>query len=161
MCKEHTLNGSTKVLSRSHPTLYFWLRRGGRPIRSIINFMIRSNCPKSYNEFLESYLFNLRKCLFSIFPDSHFGNYTYKKSNVQILWTWNLVFLWAVCTIHQTFVLVKTYWSLQHVFNVTFFCLPRRLKEVLKTSWRHNCKTSCKHVLKTSWRRLEDVLKTF
>ena len=66
----------------------------------------------------------------------------------------NLVFLWAVCTIQQTFVLVKTYWSLQHVFNVTFFCLPRRLKEVLKTSWRHNCKTSCKHVLKTSWRRL-------
>ena len=27
-----------------------------------------------------------------------------------------------------------------------------------KTSWRHNCKTSCKHVLKTSWRPLEDVL---
>ena len=30
------------------------------------------------------------------------------------------------------------------------------------TSWRHNCKTSCKHVLKkswkTSWRRLEEVL---
>ena len=33
-----------------------------------------------------------------------------------------------------------------------------------KTSWRHNCKTSCKHVLKTPWRRLanvlEDVLQT-
>ena len=25
-------------------------------------------------------------------------------------------------------------------------------------SWRHNCKTSCKHVMRTSWRRLEDVL---
>ena len=33
-------------------------------------------------------------------------------------------------------------------------------QDVLKTSWRHNCKTSCKHVLKMSWRRLEDVLKT-
>ena len=34
----------------------------------------------------------------------------------------------------------------------------RRTEDVLKTSWRHNCKTSCKHVLKTSWRRLQDVL---
>ena len=31
-------------------------------------------------------------------------------------------------------------------------------QDVLKTSWRYNCKTSCKHVLKMSWRRLEDVL---
>ena len=34
-----------------------------------------------------------------------------------------------------------------------------------KTSWRHNCKTSCKHVLKTSWRHFRKtyckyVLKT-
>ena len=51
----------------------------------------------------------------------------------------------------QIFVLVKTYW--------------RRLQCNIflssKTSWRHNCKTSCKHVLKTSWRCLENVLKTF
>ena len=47
---------------------------------------------------------------------------------------------------------------LQDVFSVTFFCLPRRLEDALKTSWRHNCNTSCKHVLKTSWRRLEDIL---
>ena len=58
---------------------------------------------------------------------------------------------------------LKTSWRrLEDVFSVTFFCLPRRLENVLKTSWRHNCKTSCKHVLKTSWkmswRRLEDVL---
>ena len=50
----------------------------------------------------------------------------------------------------QIFVLVKTYW--------------RRLQCNIflssKTSWRHNCKTSCKHVLKTSWRCLENVLKT-
>ena len=39
---------------------------------NIINFMIRSSCPESYNEFLDSYFFNLRKCLFRIFPDSHF-----------------------------------------------------------------------------------------
>ena len=32
-------------------------------------------------------------------------------------------------------------------------------EDVLKTSWRHNCKTSCKLVLKTSWRCLEDVLE--
>ena len=56
---------------------------------------------------------------------------------------------------------LKTSWRrLEDVFSVTFFCLPRRLENVLKTSWRHNCKTSCKHVWKTSWRRLEDVLKT-
>ena len=59
---------------------------------------------------------------------------------------------------------LKTSWRrLEDVFSVTFFCLPRRLEHVLKTSWRHNCKKSCKHVLKTSWRRfarhLEDVLR--
>ena len=31
---------------------------------NIINFMIRSNCPKSYNEFLGTYFFNLGKFLF-------------------------------------------------------------------------------------------------
>ena len=45
---------------------------------------------------------------------------------------------------------------LQHVFSVAFFCLPRRLQDVLKTS--------CKYVLKTSWKMkdcyAEDVLKT-
>ena len=68
---------------------------------------------------------------------------------------------------------------LHDVFNVTIFCLPRRLArclqdafktylhDVFKTSWNtKNCyaedvlKTSSRHVLKTSWRRLEDVLKT-
>ena len=54
---------------------------------------------------------------------------------------------------------LKMSWRwLQHVFSVTFFCLLRRLQDALKTSSRHNCKTSCKHVLETSWRRLEDVL---
>ena len=55
----------------------------------------------------------------------------------------------------QTFVLVKTYGRrLQcNIFLST------------KTSWRHDCKTSCKHVLKTSWRRFRTtyckyVLKT-
>ena len=32
-------------------------------------------------------------------------------------------------------------------------------EHVLKTSWRHNCKTSCKHVLITPWRCLADVLE--
>ena len=48
---------------------------------------------------------------------------------------------------------LKTSWRwLQHVFSVTSFCLLRRLQDALKTSSRHNCKTSCKHVLETSWR---------
>ena len=65
---------------------------------------------------------------------------------------------------------------LQDVFSETFFCLPRRLGDIIarrlaNTSWRHleawshNCKTSYKHVLKTSWktfwRRFGNVLKTF
>ena len=37
---------------------------------------------------------------------------------------------------------------LQHVFSVTILRLPKRLEDVLKTSWRH------------LGRRLEDVLKT-
>ena len=58
---------------------------------------------------------------------------------------------------------LKTSWRrLEDDFSVTFFCLSRRLQDVLKTSSRHNCKNS-------SWRRLEedvlhegleDVLKT-
>ena len=55
---------------------------------------------------------------------------------------------------------LKTSWKrLEDVFSVIFFCLPRRLENVLKTSWTHNCKTSCKRILNTSWKRLEDVLQ--
>ena len=56
-------------------------------------------------------------------------------------------------------------WSwrrLQHVFSVTILRLPRRLEDVLKTSWRRPAKTFWRRledVLKTSWRRLEDVLE--
>ena len=39
-------------------------------------FMIRNICPESSNEFLDSYFFNLRKCLFRVFLDSHFWNHT-------------------------------------------------------------------------------------
>ena len=53
---------------------------------------------------------------------------------------------------------------LQHVFSVTILCLPRRLEDVLKTSWKtKNCyaedilKTCLEDVLKTSWRCLEDI----
>ena len=60
---------------------------------------------------------------------------------------------------------LETSWRrLQDVFNETFFCLPRRLEDIIARclantswrrleAWRHNCKTSYKHVLKTSWRR--------
>ena len=66
-------------------------------------------------------------------------------------------------------------WSwrrLQHVFSVTILRLPRRLEDVLKTSWKtKNCyaedvlKMSWRHVLKTSWRHVlkmswRHVLKT-
>ena len=34
-------------------------------------------------------------------------------------------------------------------------------KHVLKTSWRHNCKTSYKHVLKTSWRRFRKTYRKY
>ena len=72
----------------------------------------------------------------------------------------------AICfSTQQTFVLVKTYWRrLQDVFSVTFFCLPRRLEDIIarrlaNTSWRRFRKTYCKYVLKTSWRRLQEVLE--
>ena len=38
---------------------------------------------------------------------------------------------------------------LQDVFSVTFFCLPRRLEDII-----------ARRLANTSWRRLEDVLKT-
>ena len=55
------------------------------------------NCSESYNEFLDSYFFNLRKCLFRIFPDSHFWNHTSEKSNRPVFVNMNLVFLLALC----------------------------------------------------------------
>ena len=51
------------------------------------------------------------------------------------------------------------YWSwrrLKHVFSVAIFCLPRHLKDVLKTSWRH----LAKRLENMSWRRLKEVLET-
>ena len=63
----------------------------------------------------------------------------------------------------------------EDVFSVTFFCLPRRLQDVLKTlfqdvmqtrledvlktSWRRFRKRHCIFILKTSWRRLQKVLE--
>ena len=64
---------------------------------------------------------------------------------------------------------LKTSWRhLEDVFSVTFFCLPRRLEDIIarrlaNTSWRRLGRR-LEDVLKTSWRRLgrhlEDVLKT-
>ena len=45
---------------------------------------------------------------------------------------------------------------LQNVFSVTIFCLPIRLEDALKTSWKtKNC-----YAEDMSWRRLQDVLET-
>ena len=63
MCKEHTLNRFTNLLSKNHPTLFFCLRREfdwtayGEP--GTCNHLIRNNCPEFRNEHLESYFFKL------------------------------------------------------------------------------------------------------
>ena len=52
-----------------------------------------SNCSELY-KFLDSYFFNLQKCLFKIFPDGHFWNHIYKKKNNHLHFVnINLVFL--------------------------------------------------------------------
>ena len=58
-------------------------------------------------------------------------------------------------------------YSLQDVFSVTIFCLPRRLQDVLKTSSRRlgrqkivMLKTCWRSLEGMSWRRLQDVFKT-
>ena len=67
--KEYILSRSTNFKSRNHSTLCFLFRRetqiSRRPI--LVNFMIRDNWPESFIQFLDSYLFNLQKCLFTIF----------------------------------------------------------------------------------------------
>ena len=63
MCREHTLDRYSKLLSRKRTTFCFLLRRNKVdrfPV--LIKFMIRSNCRESYNKFLLlllSYSFNL------------------------------------------------------------------------------------------------------
>ena len=68
---------------------------------------------------------------------------------------------------------VRAYWTgflqdmsfrrLQHVFSVTILRLPRRLEDVLMTSWRHLAKTSSKKtyledVSKILWRQTKYLL---
>ena len=97
MCKEYTLRRSKTLLSNNHPALYCCLRREGQRMPLIlVNFMIRSNCPESSNEFLDNYFFNLRKC--GIFANSHFKNHNFKKSNRPLFVNINLVFSLAACT---------------------------------------------------------------
>ena len=52
---------------------------------------------------------------------------------------------------------------LQGVFSVRYFCLPRRLEDVLKTSWKRLARRLedilGRRIANTSWRRLEDVLE--
>ena len=88
---------STNLLSRKDPTSCFWLRRKGRQVPNIINFIIRSNCSESHSESLKSYFFNLPKCLFRILPDSHSWNHTYKKSNFPVFVNMSLEFLLPAC----------------------------------------------------------------
>ena len=69
MCKEDTLTRSTKLLSRNHLTLCFWLRRYGRQL-------------------------NLQP---RIFQDSRFWNHTWEKSNRPVFINMNWVFLLTAC----------------------------------------------------------------
>ena len=65
---------------------------------------------------------------------------------------------------------LETSWRrLEDVFSVTFFCLPRRLEDIIarrlaNTSWRRLEDIIARRLTNTSWRRLgrrfEDVLKT-
>ena len=53
---------------------------------------------------------------------------------------------------------------LQDVFSVTFFCLPRRLEDIIarrlaNTSWRRLEDILGRRIANTSWRRLQDVFK--
>ena len=59
--------------------------------------MIRFKCLESHIKFLGSYLFNLRMCLFKIFPDCHFWNHTLEKSDRTIFVNMHLGFLLAAC----------------------------------------------------------------
>ena len=45
----------------------------------LITLLIRSNCPESYNAFLDSYFFNLRNCLLRIFQTVTSKNIPKKK----------------------------------------------------------------------------------
>ena len=80
MCRERTLSGSTNLLSKNHRILCLRLRKRIRQIPNIIIFMI-SNFRKSYNEFLESFLLNVRKCLYRMFLHSHFWTHILEKTS--------------------------------------------------------------------------------
>ena len=61
--------------------------------------MIRSNCPESYHEFLNSYFFNLQKCLFRIFPTVTSESILKKRPTLSLVFVnMNSVFLLAACT---------------------------------------------------------------
>ena len=75
--------------------------------------------------------------------------------------TWNLIGIWLIPSKHllvlktsSRYALKTSSTRLQH----NNLRLPRRLKDVLKTSWRHILKTCPEVVLKTC---LEEVLKTY
>ena len=59
----------------------------------------------------------------------------------------------------------SSWWTrTEDVFSVTFFCLPRRLEDIIarrlaNTSWKR-LEGVFQTSWKTSWKRLEDVLKT-
>ena len=56
-----------------------------------------SNCSESYDEFLDSYFFNLPKCLFRSFPDSHFWKPYLRKKELSSFSKHGLVFSLANC----------------------------------------------------------------
>ena len=135
------------------------------PYNFRINVFIEISLRIVYSELLFSAKKKLRKTIIMI--KNVFSWYFHLP--LRIHWR----FLTILLKTQQTFVLVKTYWRrLEDVFSVTFFCLPRRLQDIiarsllediLVTSWRRRLenflKMSCEGVLKM-WRP-EDVLKKF
>ena len=153
------------------------------PYNFRINVFIEISLRIVYSELLFSAKKKLRKTIIMI--KNVFSWYFHLP--LRIHWR----FLTILLKTQQTFVLVKTYWRrLEDVFSVTFFCLPRRLQDIiarsllediLVTSWRRRLenflKMSCEGVLKmwrpedvftrrkiitlkTSWRRFENVLES-
>ena len=134
------------------------------PYNFRINVFIEISLRIVYSELLFSAKKKLRKTIIMI--KNVFSWYFHLP--LRIHWR----FLTILLKTQQTFVLVKTYWRrLEDVFSVTFFCLPRRLhdiiarsllEDILVTSWRRRLenflKMSCEGVLKM-WRP-EDVFRT-
>ena len=105
---------STNLLSKIIPHYVFHQEEkvGRCPI---LSFMIESNCPESYDEFLNSYFLNLRWHLLVIFLESLFLNHNCETSNLPIFLNTNLVFLLPTCATNSLVKWIAFQTSICHV----------------------------------------------